>query len=84
MNKSTSIRIQSSGVLTRIRAALGALSRDRVGATTVEYIVLVAFIALGGIAAVSNLGARISEATGKAAKGVTEFKEAEGVTQQAR
>lgn len=83
MTKTTSIRIQPRGTLTRIRAALGALSRDRIGATTVEYIVLVAFIALGGIAAVSNLGAKITEATKKAATGVEQFKAAEGVTQAA-
>lgn len=51
----TTTHMQTSGFLTRFRSALGRLTKNRRGATTVEYIVLVAFIALGGIAAVRGV-----------------------------
>jgi Flp pilus assembly pilin Flp len=70
MTKSKHTHIQQRGTLTRIRAALSALSRDRIGATTVEYLVLVAFIALGGIAAISNLRDKIKSTADKTATGV--------------
>jgi len=52
---SISTRSQTHTFLARIRSALRGVLRDRRGASTVEYLVLVAFIALGGIAAMEAL-----------------------------
>jgi Flp pilus assembly pilin Flp len=60
MSNSTQIQTRSS-FFARVKAALSGVSRDRRGATTVEYLVLLAFVALAGITAVTGLGQKISK-----------------------
>jgi Flp pilus assembly pilin Flp len=78
MTQSKHTNLQQHGFLTRIRARLRSLASDRIGATTVEYIVLVAFIALGGIAAVKGIRDKIGSAAQKTGAGIESFKAVEG------
>lgn len=63
------------GMLARIKSALSGLARDRLGATTVEYFVLVAFLALGGIAAIKGIQTAVAGTASGIATGVTNLQE---------
>jgi Flp pilus assembly pilin Flp len=56
----TNTQIARTSLSARLVAGLRKLSKDRRGATTVEYLVLLAFVGLGGIAAITALGDAIS------------------------
>jgi Flp pilus assembly pilin Flp len=58
-----------------IKSSLRALGRDRRGATTVEYLVLVAIIALGGIAAMKSIKDGISTTATQVGTDITGMKD---------
>jgi Flp pilus assembly pilin Flp len=64
-------RIENRSFVARIKATLRAVTRDRRGATTVEYLVLVAIIALGGIAAMGKIKDSIDKTATGVGSGIT-------------
>lgn len=64
-------RIENRSFVARIKATLRAVTRDRRGATTVEYLVLVAIIALGGIAAMTEIKKSIGATASGVSSGIT-------------
>jgi Flp pilus assembly pilin Flp len=70
-------RIENRSFVAFLKARLRAVTRDRRGATTVEYLVLVAIIALGGIAAMTQIKQSIgttASGIGSGISGMTEYK----------
>ena len=61
----TNTQIVRSSISARLAASLRKLVKDRRGATTVEYLVLLAFLGLGGIAAMTELGGAIGDKAGE-------------------
>ena len=61
----TNTQIARTSISARLAASLRKLTKDRHGATTVEYLVLLAFLGLGGIAAVQGLGGAIGGKAGE-------------------
>jgi Flp pilus assembly pilin Flp len=66
---------QQHSFFASIKNSLRALGRDRRGATTVEYLVLVAIIALGGIAAMSKIKQGISDTANQVQGDITGMKD---------
>ena len=64
-------RIENPSFVARIKASLRSITRDRRGATTVEYLVLVAVIALGGIVAMEKIKGGISSTAEGVTTGIT-------------
>jgi Flp pilus assembly pilin Flp len=57
----TNTQIVRTSIAARLAASLRKLAKDRRGATTVEYLVLLAVLGLGGIAAAGTLKTAIAD-----------------------